>query len=202
MIVYGVFHDSANKKIFVPSVEPRAWLEHVKGNYSSFRSEEFDYTVEKKAAHWNSPALKWYDGDRRKLHKYKDPDITQSPAYTYILGPRAAKLLRPVIDDVAELLPIPFQGETWYFMNVFHQVNAMDKENSQYKTYSTGEKGWLEKPAFFADKVPHAKLFIMPEAPGRLYYAEHHADPSPNTFKNIVEQNKLFGVVIEKVWEN
>lgn len=198
MTVYGVYFDNKNKKRFVTTLNP---LDHMAGKAES-RVDEFDCTVEKKAGRWNPPAIEWYKDDGRKLDKYKDPDISYIFSGSYILAPRAADLLRPAISDVAELLPIPFQGETWYFMNVFNQVNAMDKENSRYKTYSTGERGWLEKPAFFADKVPHAKLFIMPEAPGRLYYAEHHPDDNPSTFKNIVEQNKLFGIVIEKVWEN
>lgn len=202
MIVYGVYSDyHVNEKALKQFVFAGN-LADLLADKSTMLDDVFDYSVEKKAANWHPPGIRWFDDDGRNIDRYKDPDIAQSPAYTYILAPRAADLLRPAISDVAELLPIPFQGETWYFMNVFNQVNAMDKENSQYKTYSTGEKGWLEKPAFFADKVPHAKLFIMPEAPGRLYYAEHHPDPNPNTFKNIVEQNKLFGIVIEKVWEN
>lgn len=202
MIVYNVFPDyHVNEKalkIFV-FTEPNSV---VLAGKSTIPDDIFDYSVEQKAGHWNPPALRWYEDDGRNLDKYKDPDITYNPAGSYILAPRAAELLRPVVSDVAELLPIPFQGETWYFMNVFNQINAMDKEHSQYKTYSTGERGWLEKPAFFADKVPHAKLFTIPEAPGRLYYAEHHPDPNPATFKNVVERNKLFGIVIEKLWED
>ncbi|MBI3560459.1 MAG: hypothetical protein HY080_01890 [Gammaproteobacteria bacterium] len=87
-------------------------------------------------------------------------------------------------------------------MNVFNQVNALDKANSRYAIYSTGEKGWLEKPAFFTDKVPHAKLFTIPEDRGSIYYAEHHPDDNPNTFKGAVEKNKLFGIRFGKVWEN
>ncbi|MBI3560466.1 MAG: hypothetical protein HY080_01925 [Gammaproteobacteria bacterium] len=198
MIVYGVYSDESNKKSFVYVEDNSALLT----GKSTIPRGIFECDGHKKTAHWNPPAIEWFADDGRKIDKYKDPDFATNPSQSYILGPRAAELLRPVISDVAELLPVPFQGETWYFMNVFNQVNAMDTANSRYKMYSTGEKGWLEKPAFFADKVPHAKLFIMPEAPGRFYYAEHHPDGNPNTFKNVVEKNKLFGIEIDKVWEN
>lgn len=198
MIVYIVTFDEANKKEFVTTLDP---LDHISGKVKS-RIDQFDCDGDKKAANWNPPAIKWFDGDGRNIDRYKDPDFATNPAYSFILGPRAAELLRPVINDVAELLPIPFQGETWYFMNVFNQINAMDKEHSRYAVRHSGKKGWLEKPAFFADKVPHAKLFIIPEAPGRFYYAEHHPDDNPNTFKNVVEKNKLFGIRFGKVWEN
>lgn len=197
MIVYSVSPDFSRKKQFVTTLNP---LDHISGKVES-RADEFDCTVEKKAGHWNPPAIKWFDGDRRKLDKYKDPDIASSPAYTYILGPRAAELLRPVINDVAELLPIPFQGETWYFMNVFNQIDVVDKAKSIYKIYSSGRVGPVEKIVFSSEKIPHAKLFTRPYSP-RLYYAEHYPDDNPNTFKNVVEKNKLFGVEIEKIWEN
>jgi hypothetical protein len=199
MIVYVVSLDhEANKKTFVTTLDP---LDHISGKVKS-RIDQFDCDGQKKAAHWHPPAIKWDDDDGLNLDRYKDPDITDNPGRSFMLGPRAAELLRPVISDVAELLPVPFQGETWYFMNVFNQVSAMDKEHSRYAILSSGKKGWLEKPVFFADKVPHAKLFIIPESPGRFFYAEHHPDDNPNTFKNVVEKNKLFGIRFGKVWEN
>jgi hypothetical protein len=198
MIVYNVFPDNANKKRFVTTLDP---LDHISGKVES-RIEEFDCTVEKKAARWNPPAIVWFDDDGRKLNKYKDPDISYIFLGSYILSPHAAELLRPVVSDVAELLPIPFQGETWYFMNVFNRIDAIDKAKSRYKIYSSGRVGPVEKIVFSPEKLPHAKLFTIPESPARLLYAEHHPDPNPHTFKNIVEQNKLFGIVIEKMWEN
>ncbi len=198
MIVYRMVADEANKKMFV-DVEGIAVLLAGK---STIPQDVFYCTGEKKTADWHPPAIRWFDDDGRNIDRYKDPDFAQNSSYSYMLGPRAAELLRPVISDVAELLPVPFQGETWYFMNVFNLVDAMDKEHSRYAVRASGKKGWLEKPAFFADKVPHSKLFIIPDAPGRIYYAEHHPDDNPNTFKNVVEKNKLFGIRFGKVWEN
>jgi len=195
MIMYYVGPDDTNKKLFVTTLNP---LDHISGKVKSC-IDEFDVTVEKKTGHWNPPAIKWSDDDGLNLDRYKDPDISNIFPGSYILSPKAAELLRPVVSDVAELLPIPFQGETWYFMNVFNQVNAMDKEHSRYAILSSGKKGWLEKLAFLADKVPHAKLFTIYEAPGRIYYAEHHPDDNPNTFKNVVEKNKLFGIQLGKM---
>lgn len=201
MIVYGVYSDDrVNEKTlkqFVTMLDP---IDHMSGKIES-RADEFYYSTVKKVANWNPPTIEWYGDDGRNLDKYKDPDIAQSPAYTFILGSRAAELLRPVVSDVAELLPIPFQGETWYFMNVFNQIDVVDKEKSRYKIYSSGRVGPVEKIVFNPNKLPHAKLFTIPESRVELYYAEHHPDDNPNTFKNVVENNKLFGVVIEKLWE-
>jgi hypothetical protein len=199
MIVYVVSLDyEANKKTFVTTLDP---LDHISGKVAS-RIDEFVCTVEKKAGRWNPPAIEWDDDDGRNLDRYKDPDITDNPARSFMLGPRAAELLRPVISDVAELLPIPFQGETWYFMNVFNKIDAVDKANSRYKVYSTGRIGPVEKIVFSPEKIPHAKLFTIPESRAELFYAEHHPDDNPNTFKNVVEKNKLFGIRFGKVWEN
>jgi hypothetical protein len=157
----------------------------------------------KKANRWNPPPIRWYDDDGRKRDKYRDPDIARILSIGWVLSPTTAELLRPVISDVAELLPLPFNGETWYFMNVFNQINdALDREHSKYKIYRSGEVGYLLKPSFFTDKIPHAKLFTMQETADSIYYAEHRPDDNPNTFKNVVEKNKLFGMELQKIWEN
>ena len=201
MIVYSVQSDyHVNEKALKRFVDVEA-IEVFLAGKSTIPDDIFDYTVEKKAGHWNPPAIRWFDDDGRNLEKYQDPDITTNSAYTYILGPRAAELLRPVVSDVAELLPIPFQGETWYFMNVFNEIDVVDKAKSRYKIYSSGRVGPVQKIVFSPSMLPHAKLFTRPGSP-RLYYAEQHPDDNPHTFKNVVEQNKLFGIVIEKMWES
>lgn len=200
MIVYGVFPDRANKKIFVYGEELCALT--MAGISSPIPEDIFDCQPRKKAADWHATDIRWYDDDGRNINRYKDPDIAKIGPGSYFLGPRAAELLRPVISDVAELLPVPFQGETWYFMNVFNQIDAVDTANSRYMVYSTGEVSPIvEKIAFFPDKVPHAKLFTRPGTLG-VYYAEHYPDDNPNTFKGVVEKNKLFGIRFGKVWEN
>jgi len=200
MIVYGLFFDGANKKQFV-SVEDNFTLIK-KWKAGVLPPDAFDTRGGKKTENWYPPAIRWFDDDGRKLDKYKDPDISYiGGADNLIFSPHATELIRPVVDDVAELLPIPFNGETWAFLNVFNRVDAFDETNSKYAIYESGKRGWLEKPAFFPDKVPHAKLFMIPENRTRIYYAEHHPDNNPNTFKNVLEKNKLFGLQLKKVQE-
>jgi len=199
MIVYSVFPDDANKKSFVR--EENLWDLTLAGKTSAFPDDIFWSQPRQKTADWHPPGIRWYDDDGHNIQRYKDPDIAEIDLTSYLLGPRAAELLRPVISDVAELLPVPFQGETWYFMNVFNQIDAVDKVNSRYMVYSTGRIGGVEKIVFLADKVPHATLFTLPETPS-IYYAEHHPDDNPNTFKGVVEKNKLFGIRFGKVWES
>ncbi len=165
--------------------------------------DDFD-TGKKKVGSWTPPGIEWFDDDGRNLDKYKDPDISyiSSDPSSLTVNSRTRDLIAPAIKGVAELLPIPFNNETWYLLNVFNQVNALDKANSRYKIYSTGEVGWLIKPAFLADKVPHNKLFKIPENPARIYFAEHHPDDNKNNFKKMVEKNNLFGIKFVKVWEN
>jgi hypothetical protein len=170
---------------------------------STIPDDIFDCTVQKKAPTWHPPAIRWHNDDGPNKNKYRDPDFARILHVGWGLNPTTAERLRPVINDVAELLPLPFNGETWYFMNVFNQINdALDRTHSTYKIYRSGEVGYLLKPSFFADKVPHAKLFTMREAAPSIYYAEHYPDDNPNTFKNVVEKNKLFGLRLVKIWEN
>ncbi len=192
MIVYTLLPDRANKKTFVMC----------RGNDLK-KIGDFD-TGKKKVGSWAPPGIEWFDDDGRNLDKYKDPDISyiSSDPSSLTVNPRAHDLIAPVVKGAAELLPIPFNDETWYLLNVFNQVKALDKANSRYKIYSTGEVGWLIKPAFLADKVPHNKLFKIRENPARIYFAEHHSGNNENNFKNIVEKNNLFGIKFVKVWED
>ncbi len=192
MIVYALHPDKKMEKIFVmPPVGHRV------GDI-----EDFDTGV-KKIDNWVPLSIEWYNDGRRNLDRYKDPDISYiSGPSNLIVSPRTYELIVSAVSDVAELLPLSFDDETWYLLNVFNQVNALDKENSRYKIYSTGEVGWLIKPAFSPRKVPHNKLFKIPEDPAKIYFAEHYLDDSKNNFKNIIEKNNLFGIEFFNIWEN
>ncbi len=171
-------------------------------NFKLQKISDFD-TGKKKADNWNPPGIRWFDDDGRNIDKYKDPDISYiSHPGSLIISPRTHNLITPVVNDVAELLPISFNNETWYLLNVFNQVSALDKANSQYKIYSSGKVGWLTKVAFIADKVPYNKLFKIQENPARIYFAEHHQDDDENSIKNIIEENNLFGIKFVKVFES
>jgi len=191
MIVYAVLPDIANKKIFI-----------MPDSYKLQRIRDFN-TGEKKGSNWNPPGIEWFSDGRHNFDKYKDPDISYiSGPGNLIVNPRTHDLIAHVVNDVAELLPLPFNNEIWYLLNVFNQAGAMDKANSRYKIYRSGKIGWLIAPAFFADKVPHNKLFKIPEDPTTIYFAEPHPDDSENSFKNIVEKNNLFGIEFFNIWEN
>ena len=200
MIIYELDTDEASQKRFVGTEDMSLVLT---GKNKHNFLDLFGCRGDKKADRWPDPppGIRWFDDDGRNLNKYKDPDISYVTVGGYVLSPRAAELLRPIISDVAELLPLPFQGETWYFMNVFNHIDVVDKANSRYKIYSNGKTGYLIRPGFFADKVPHAKLFTTPYTSPAIYYAEHRPDDNPNTFKNVIERNKLFGIKFHKVWE-
>ncbi len=189
MIIYALEPDRSNKKRFVMS-----------DDYPLQKIRDFD-TGEKKADNWNPPSIRWFGDDGRDLSKYKDPDISYIHPGSFIVNQHTHNLIAHAIGDVAELLPIPFNNETWYLLNVHNQVDAMDKANSHYKIYRSGKVGWLIKPAFFTDRVPQNKLFKIPEDPASIYYAECQSDGDKNNFVRIIEKNNLFGVEFQKVQE-
>jgi hypothetical protein len=198
MIIYNIRADRANKKILVYEEDNLVLL----SGKSTIDRNTFRCVGERKEKNWNPPKLEWFDDDGRNLDKYRDPDITYiSMAANLLVNQTTKELLSPVVTDVAELLPVSVGKETWFFLNVFNQIDAMDKAGSEYKIYRDGSVGYLQKAGFFPSKVPHAKLFTVAEDPARIYYAEHHPDNDPGTFKNILEQNKLFGIKLEKQQE-
>lgn len=193
MIVYAIIPDSGNIKRFVM---PPIGNKNRAGDIG-----DFDTGV-KKSDNWVPLSIEWFSDNVSNLGEYKDPDISYIFPGSFILSPRTRDLVGLAISDVVELLPLLFNNETWYLLNVFNKVDAMDKANSRYKIYRSGKVGWLITPAFFANKIPHNKLFKIPEDPATIYFAEHHPDDSEDNFKNIVEKNNLFGIKFVKVWES
>ncbi|PCI11846.1 MAG: hypothetical protein COB71_11055 [Thiotrichales bacterium] len=193
MIVYSIQTDKANKKIFVmPPMNNKNRVGDI---------DDFDTGI-KKSGNWVPPSVEWFDDDGRDLNKYKDPDISYiSVPSSLIVSPYTQELIAHAVKDVAELLPIPFNNEAWYLLNVHNIIDAVDKENCKYNIRRNGEIGRMLKVAFFAEKIPHAKLFTVPEKRSTYYFAEHHPDNSENNFKHIVEKNNLFGIEFVKVWE-
>jgi len=190
MIVYALAIDADSKKIFVmPPLKNRV------GDI-----DDFDTGI-KKADCWMAPSVEWYDESDSNIEKYKKPDISLiSHPGSLILSPYASDIVKPAISGVAELLPVSFNAEIWSLLNVYNVVNAVDKENCQYKIRKNGKIGRLKKLAFLSEKIPHAKLFKVPENPASNYFAEHHQDDSENNFKKIIEKNNLFGIKFVKVW--
>lgn len=195
MIIYRLNIDTDIKKIFVRTGEMLSLVKKLK---AGIRPDPFEHNSEKKGANWNPPDLRWYDDDGRNINKYKDPDISYlDMSGRLIFSPHSTELMKKEVSDVAEFLPVLANNNIWYYLNVFNLIDAYDLENSKYKIYSDGEKGYLLKPAFFPNKVPHAKLFVNQGNSTSIYYAEHHSDNNPSTFKNMLEKNNLSGIHLE-----
>jgi hypothetical protein len=198
MKIFSLEIDLAIKHVFVYCEDNSVLL----AGKSKIDRNTFLCLGEKKSDTWAPSEIEWFKDDGRNLEKYKEPDISYIfMRSSLIASPDTADLIRPAIENEVELLPIPFNNKTWYFLNVFNHIDALDKVNSLYKIYRSGKIGPLTKPAFFPEKIPHAKLFMIPEDPTTIYYAEHHPDSDPGTFKNILEQNRLFGINLEKQQE-
>ncbi len=198
MIIYGLYIGVTEEKTFV-YCEPNSVLLAGK---SKIDRNTFLCRGNKKVDNWNPPLIEWFKDDGRDLSKFRDPDIAYIfGSSSFLINPKRIELLRPTIENEAELLPVPFNGGNWYFMNVFNHINALDKAKSRYKIYSSGKVGPLQKAIFLPEKLPHAKLFMIPERPSRIYYAEHYPDDNPNTFKNVLESNNLYGIALDPVQE-
>jgi len=164
--------------------------------------DDFDTGI-KKTDNWMSPSVEWFDDDGRNLSKYKNPDISYiSVPSRLIVSPHVRELIASTINDVAELLPVSFGTKIWYLLNVYNIIDVIDKANCKYKIRKNGEVGRMLEIAFFANKIPHAKLFTIPEKRSMIYFAEHYPDDSENNVKNIIEKNNFFGIKFVKVWEN
>ena len=199
MIIYQIEKNRSNVKNFVLA----GTIDDMHKRIRLGEPDHFRCYGKKKGDGWNPPEIEWFDGHKKKVSRQKDPDIAGAhTAISLIASSSAAELLRPAIEKTCELLPVPLNGDTWYFINVLNFVEgAVDVENSEYEINNNGKRIWMNRPLFFPKKLPHAQLFMITEKPSRIYYAEHHPDNNPNTFKNILENNNLFGITLKKIDE-
>lgn len=115
-----------------------------------------------------------------------------------VLAPDAVALLRPLLEPVAELLPVHFRGQPYALVNVLAPVDCLDPAGTRW-IEKDGRRIHIRSYAFDPARVPAAALFKIPEeATTKLFTAE---GPGGSPFKAEVERLRLDGLVFEPVWE-
>lgn len=104
-----------------------------------------------------------------------------------------ADVLRP---DEVELLPLPFENEMFWLVNVINVIDCLDTERSVFS-------GGSLVPDYLAFH-PHlvkCTLFKLPQQTLGIYVPEYTGDPKTE-FKAAVEHAGLKGIKFDLLWES
>ncbi len=161
----------------------------------NLRYSELTFNGDPKSQSWKPPHVEWIEGPpvgstRRKL--YIKPDIAYL-AGDLALNTKATNLLRPLFGAEAEFLSISVDNEEWTLLNVTNMQDALDKANSRYKIRSDGTVGRMLEMALDKTQITNARLFRLVGKPSKLF-----TDDTPDSFKEIVEGNKVTGLTFDE----
>ncbi len=124
-----------------------------------------------------------------------------------VINQKAKDILAPILLDAVEFLPIPFEGDTFYFFNVIKEVDCLnhDKTRCEYTYEDMEDEDEEEKvydptrpvkeidfkdPVFDEDKLEGVLVFKVKYASYQRIYVTH-------LFQQICKENNLEGLVFE-----
>lgn len=125
---------------------------------------------------WRTPQLR-LDGVPRQEgwvppNVYSDQPRLKSPDIWTLVGcsgliftPDAEMLehLEVILGIAGELLPLPYQDETFLLLNILQVINCLDQDRTRWVGEDQGLRAAPKKYEFVADRIPESTLFKIPE---------------------------------------
>ena len=125
----------------------------------------------------------------------KKSDFFQSNSSILIVNEKARDALNSHLAFAGELLPLPYNDEMYFILNVTECIDALDRERSEIQF------GDVRRPVFRPDRFTESTLFKVPEDDLRIYVREGESDFDME-FRQAVEAAGLQGLRFVEVWSD
>jgi len=132
---------------------------------------------------WTPIPVKFKKGQRRGDFPFL---LTSIPVFSE----RALQVLKPLVANKVEVLPLECQEELLYAINVLDVVDCLDHSRSKFG-FISGYRT-IKQYAFKKGSIGGHHLFKLDETPQNDVLVS-------NRFKSLVEQNGLLGLTFEPV---
>ncbi len=157
---------------------------------------------------WSIDKLQSFDGRRKKdtweieefTSIYDDGkprligDFVLCASHIPIISERALSILRPILADDAEVLPISIKGKPFYIINVTTVLNCLNYEKSKYICFPDSNRIMLiEQYVFDRKKISKHNVFRLIDEPRRYVFVT-------DAFKVACEENGFTGCEFEFLW--
>ena len=129
-------------------------------------------------------------------------DFYSNNSGTLVATPHATEVLRPFFELAGEILPLPYQGEIYWLLNVTVCVDAIDEEKAEYYVGSTGLKLHLTRYAFDIQRLPHSPLFKLPRNSMAKMFLTEGLRPPDEEFRAVTLREHLVGLRFELLWSD
>lgn len=139
----------------------------------------------------------WIPIKVKRMEPEKNLILSDAPGFLFpVFSKRALDCLYSLIKSNIEILPLRFEENEYFGINVITVLDAIDYQNSDYKTFRDGKRIMaFKKYAFFNSKILNVPIFKIIDEKTRYAFVS-------DEFKKIVETNELTGFKFELVWES
>ena len=134
--------------------------------------------------------------------RHPQSDFYSSSRSVLIVDARAIAVLRPFFEQAGEILPLPYRGVEYSFINVTVRADPLDMD----KTYPDKDNRPLFHETHFVfrpDQFPTSVLFKMPRLDGgSTIYLWEGGRPADQEFRAVYERAGLTGLVFQELWSD
>jgi len=166
-------------------------------NYQYFLTEpakdmdKFDADCRRKGKSWMPPKVFVYEP-----HLLRGDFFNTISAYL-ITSPKATKVLKSYLEDAGEILSLPFEGDTFGFINVLRCYDCLDKSKTTWR-----ESGLPQSYVFDFEKLPYPGIFKIPSThTGETLLLVDSNAPESDNFIRAVQKAELKSLNFELIWE-
>ena len=130
-----------------------------------------------------------------------EPDIYSCGAGNMLIFGRSLELLKPVLQPVAELLPVSWDGGHGFLVNILGFADCLDLDRTDWLVSRTsGKKLFIRKHVFIGERLPRFRPFKVEAQRFAMFCADH--DDGSETFHSLLGAQGLCGVKFDLVWES
>lgn len=141
-------------------------------------------------SNWSAHTIEAY------YKKRKIADVSDFSCGAPLFNEKAVEALMDLLNESVELLLCYFENSRYYVANVVNVIDALDKDKTQFKMFSTGEKSVeCEKYVFKPEIVDGQHIFKIPLGNSIYIFVS-------DEFKRRVEETKLKGFIFVEVWNS
>lgn len=138
----------------------------------------------------------WVPIDVQVIEDRRKSDTPGLSSGVPVLSPRAIEVLKDLMGDKVEILPLRCRKGEYYAINVLDVLDCIDYEKAEFERFeSSGRIMLFNKYAFNPDCVNGKHIFKIVDEPVRRPFVS-------DEFRNRVLDNELVGFKFDLVWDS
>lgn len=139
---------------------------------------------------WQAPQMQFIE-EQDDLTARQYSDFPWCSHDVLVVRDRALPLLRPMLEQYGEILPLLCAEPVWLF-NATNIIDALDEERSTIVRFTDGAVLAIEKHVFRSDAIGDAEIFRLPGRASNIYVRE--------TVVRRIGELGLLGIAFDLVW--